>query len=60
MYIKIPKNRISKIAIVKTDCKLYLSQVIAQQKCDYAINGGFVIFCDPLLILLSIVHYRRT
>lgn len=40
MYIKIPKNRISKIAIVKTDCKLYLSQVIAQQKCDYAINGG--------------------
>lgn len=40
MYIKIPKDKISRIAIVKTDCKLSLSQVVAQQKCDYAINGG--------------------
>lgn len=40
MYVKIPKSKIEKIAIVKTDCKLSLSQVVAQQKCDYAINGG--------------------
>ena len=40
MYAKIPKNTITKIAIVKTDCKLTLSQVIAQQHCKYAINGG--------------------
>ena len=40
MYIKIPKEKIAKIAIVKTDCKLSLSQVIAQQRCNYAINGG--------------------
>ena len=40
MYVKIPKSKIEKIAIVKTDCKLSLSQVVAQQQCDYAINGG--------------------
>ena len=40
MYVKVPKSKITKMKIIKTDCKLSLSQVIAQQKCDYAINGG--------------------
>ena len=34
------KTNITKIAIIKTDCKLSLSQVVEQQKCNYAINGG--------------------
>ena len=40
MYCKLQKINIAKIAIVKTDCKMSLAQVVAQQKCNYAINGG--------------------
>ena len=40
MYVKVPKSKITKIKIIKTDCKLTLAQVVAQQKCNYAINGG--------------------
>ena len=40
MYLKIPKAKIARIQIVKTDRKLTLQQVVAQYKCDAAINGG--------------------
>ena len=45
MYVKIPKNTIDRIEIVKTDCKLSLKEVVATYKyrgriCDYGINGG--------------------
>ena len=40
MYVKIPISKITKMAIVKTDCKKNLKQVVAEQKCNYAINGG--------------------
>lgn len=40
MHVKIPKNQIERIAIVKTDCKLTLKQVVEKYKPDYAINGG--------------------
>ena len=40
MYLKIPRTKIARIEIVKTDCKLTLQQVVAQHKCDAAINGG--------------------
>ena len=40
MYVKIPKKDIERMEIVKTDCKLALTQVVAKYKPDYAINGG--------------------
>lgn len=40
MYLKIPRTKIARIEIVKTDRKLTLQQVVAQYKCDAAINGG--------------------
>lgn len=40
MYAKIPLTKITKIAIIKTDCKLTLQQVVAQYHPKYAINGG--------------------
>ena len=40
MYVKIPKNIISRMEIVMTDCKLTLQQVIQKTGCTYAINGG--------------------
>lgn len=40
MYVKVPKNKITKMAIIKTDCKMTLQQVVAQHKCNYVINGG--------------------
>lgn len=40
LYVKIPKNKISKMEIVKTDCTMTLSQVVSKYKCHYAINGG--------------------
>ena len=40
MYVKIPKKDIERMAIVKTDCKLTLAQVVAKYEPDYAINGG--------------------
>ena len=40
MYNKIPRKSIKKIAVVLTDCKKSLQQVVAEQKCQYAINGG--------------------
>ena len=40
MYIKIPKKSITKMAIIKTDCKMSLQQVVQKYKCNYAINGG--------------------
>ena len=40
MYVKIPISKITKMAIVKTDCKKNLKQLVAEQKCNYAINGG--------------------
>lgn len=40
MYLKIPKAKIARIQIVKTDRKLSLQQVVAKYKCDAAINGG--------------------
>lgn len=40
MYVKIPKAKIARMEIVKTDCKMTLAQVVAQYKCHYAINGG--------------------
>ena len=40
MYIKLQKNDIERIEIVKTNCKLSLAQVVAKYKPDYAINGG--------------------
>ena len=40
MYVKIPKEKIARMEIVKTDCKMTLSQVVAKYKCHYVINGG--------------------
>ena len=40
MYLKIPKAKIARIQIVKTNRKLSLQQVVAKYKCDAAINGG--------------------
>lgn len=40
MYLKISRSKIARIEIAKTDCKLTLQQVVAQYKCDAAINGG--------------------
>lgn len=40
MYIKIPKNKIDRIEIVKTNCKMTLTQVVDKYKPDYVINGG--------------------
>lgn len=40
MYVKIPKKSVVKMAIVKTDCKMTLAQVVSKYKCNYAINGG--------------------
>lgn len=40
MYIKIPKASISRMEIIKTDCKMTLRQLITKYQCDYAINGG--------------------
>ena len=40
MYLKIPRTKIARIEIVKTDRKLSLQQVVAKYKCDAAINGG--------------------
>ena len=40
MYLKIPRTKIARIQIVKTDRKLSLQQVVAKYKCDAAINGG--------------------
>lgn len=40
MYIKIPKEKIERIEIVKTDCKLSLSGVVSKYAPDYVINGG--------------------
>ena len=40
MYVKIPISKITKMSIVKTDCKKNLKQLVAEQKCNYAINGG--------------------
>lgn len=40
MYVKIPKDQIERIEIVKTDCKLSLAGLVNRYGCDYAINGG--------------------
>lgn len=40
MYVKIPKSETAKIAIIKTDCKLTLKQVVDKYHPNYAINGG--------------------
>ena len=40
MYNKIPRKSIKKIAVVLTDCKKSLQQVVAEQKCQYVIDGG--------------------
>lgn len=40
MYLKIPKNSIVKMAIIKTDCIMTLPQVVQKYKCKYVINGG--------------------
>ena len=40
MYVKIPKEKIARMEIVKTNCKMTLSQVVAKYKCHYVINGG--------------------
>lgn len=40
MYVKVPKSKITKMSIVKTDCKLTLAQVVEKYKCNYAVNGG--------------------
>ena len=40
MYIKIPKNAITRMEIIMTDCKMTLQQVIQKYGCKYAINGG--------------------
>ena len=40
MYVKIPKKSVTKMAIIKTDCKMTLQQVVQKYKCNYAINGG--------------------
>lgn len=40
MYVKIPRNTITRMEIVMTDCKLTLQQVVQKTGCTYAINGG--------------------
>ena len=40
MHITIPKEKIDRIEIVKTNCKLTLAEVVKKYKCDYCINGG--------------------
>ena len=40
MYVKIPKEKIARMEIVKTNCKMTLSHVVAKYKCHYVINGG--------------------
>ena len=40
MYIKIPKEKITRMEIVMTDCKMTLQQVVQKYGCKYAINGG--------------------
>jgi hypothetical protein len=40
MYVKVPKNKITKMSIIKTDCKMTLKQVVEKYKCNYTINGG--------------------
>lgn len=40
MHVIIPKNKIERIAIVDTGCKLTLKQVVDKYKPDYVINGG--------------------
>lgn len=40
MYEKIQKSKITRMEIVKTDCKMTLRQVVAKYEPKYAINGG--------------------
>ena len=40
MYIKIQRDKIEKIQIVRTNCTMTLKQVVAQYKPTYVINGG--------------------
>ncbi len=40
MYAKIPKNSITRIEIIKTDCSMTLQEVVRTYGCKYAINGG--------------------
>lgn len=40
MYEKIQKSKITRMAIVKTDCKMTLHQVVEKYEPKYAINGG--------------------
>lgn len=40
MYVKIPRNKIERMEIVKTNCKLTLSQVVEKYNPDYVVNGG--------------------
>ena len=40
MYVKIPKEKIERIEIIKTDCKLSLAGVVSRYTPDYVINGG--------------------
>ena len=40
MYLKIPKQSITRMEIVQTDCKMSLAQVVAKYKPKYAFNGG--------------------
>lgn len=40
MYAKIPRKSITKMAVVITNCKKSLRQVVAEQQCNYVVNGG--------------------
>lgn len=40
MYTKIPLNKITKIALIQTDCKKTMAQVKSAYGCQYIINGG--------------------
>lgn len=40
MHVKIAKDKIERIEIVKTNCKKTLAEVVKKYKCDYCINGG--------------------
>ena len=40
MYVKIPLNKIKKIAIIQTNCKKTMAQNKKEYGCQYIVNGG--------------------
>lgn len=40
MYHKISRNSIKQIKVIITNCDKTLQQIVASQRCNYAINGG--------------------